>query len=122
VPSSAKVAPKRGKKLIFPPSPPIVEIKGKRPFKRSLVPKEVPKEHSLPEVPIRKKKGKCIENPVEESIEKPVEEKKETHVHKGKGKGTKRPLERKEETPVKHFEEPMVRNEETTEQEEEGKK
>jgi hypothetical protein len=49
-----------------------------------------------------------------------VEEKQEAPVKKGKG--TKRPLERKEETPVKHFEEPVIRNEETTVQRKKGKK
>jgi hypothetical protein len=105
VPSSTKATSKRGKKLLFPSSPPAVEIKGKRPFTRSSIPKEVFKEQSLPETPIQKKKGKGIENPVEEKQEAPVQ--------KGKGKGIKRPLERKDETSVKDFEEPVIRNEET---------
>jgi hypothetical protein len=65
VPSSTKATSKRGKKLIFPSSPPAVEIKGKRPFTRSSIPKEVFKEKSLLETPIQKKKGKGIEKPVE---------------------------------------------------------
>ena len=48
-----------------------------------------------------------------------TEGKQETPVHKGKG--TKRPLERKEETPVKHFVEPVVRNEEPTMHRKKGK-
>jgi hypothetical protein len=52
VPSSTKSISKRGKKILFPSSPPIVEIKGKRPFTRSSIPKEVFKELSLPKVPI----------------------------------------------------------------------
>jgi hypothetical protein len=60
VPSSTKVASKKGKNLLFPSSPPTLEIKGKRPFTRSSIPKEVLKEQSLPETPIQKKKGKSI--------------------------------------------------------------
>jgi hypothetical protein len=62
VPSSTKLTSKRGKKLLFPSSPPAVEIKGKRPFTRSSIPKEVFKEQSLPETPMHKEKGKSIEN------------------------------------------------------------
>jgi hypothetical protein len=102
VPSSTKATSKRGKNILFPSSLPEVEIKGKRPFTRSSIPKEVFKEQSLPETPIQKSKGKCIENP--------VEEKQEASVQKGEGKGTKRPLERKDETSVKDFENPVIRN------------
>jgi hypothetical protein len=105
VPSSTKSTSKRGKNLLFPSSPPTVEIKSKRPFTRSSIPKEVFKEKSLPETPIQKKKGKIIENP--------MEEKQESSIHKGKGKGTKIPLKRKHETSVKDFEKPVIRNEET---------
>jgi hypothetical protein len=66
VPSSTKSTSKRGKKLLFSSSPPLVEIKGKRHFTRSSIPTEVFKEQSLPETPIQKKKGKRIENHVEE--------------------------------------------------------
>jgi hypothetical protein len=111
VPSSTKVISKRGNKLLFPSSPSVVEIKGKRPFTRSSIPKEVFKEQSLPEVPIQKKKGKGIENPVEEKQEAPIK----------KGKGNKRPLERKEESPMKHFEELVIRNEENTVRRKKGK-
>jgi hypothetical protein len=48
VPSSTKVAYKKGKNLLFPSSPPTVEIKGKRPFTRSSMPKEIFKEQPLP--------------------------------------------------------------------------
>jgi hypothetical protein len=105
VPSSTKATSKRGKKLLFPSSPPAVEIKGKRPFTRSSIPKEVFKEQSLPETPIQKKKEKALKIPMEEKQEAPVQ--------KGKGKGTKIPLERKDETSVKDFEKPVIRNEET---------
>jgi hypothetical protein len=113
VPSSTKATSKKGKKLLFPSSPPAVEIKGKRPFTRSSIPKEAFKEQSLPETPIQKKKGKSIENPVEEKQEAPVQ--------KGKGKGTKIPLERKDETSVKYFEKPVERKEETPVQRKKGK-
>jgi hypothetical protein len=86
VPSSTKVASKKGKKLLFPSSPPTVEI-CKRPFTRSSIPKEVFKEQSLPEPPIQKKKGKRIENP--------VEEKSETLIQRKKGKGSSQPTEGK---------------------------
>jgi hypothetical protein len=101
VPSSTKSTSKKGKKLLFPSSPPALKIKGKRPFTRSSIPKEAFKEQSLPETPIQKKKGKSTENP--------VEEKQEAVVQKGKGKGTKIPLERKYETSVKKFEKPVER-------------
>jgi hypothetical protein len=97
VPSSTKLTSKRGKKILFPSSPPAVEIKGKRPFTRSSIPNEVFKEQSLPETPMHKEKRKSIENN--------VEEKSETPIHRKKGKGTKRPLERKYEVFVKYFEE-----------------
>jgi hypothetical protein len=48
-----------------------------------------------------------------------MEEKQEAPVKKGKG--NKRPLERKEETHLKHFEEPVIKNEETTVQRKKGK-
>jgi hypothetical protein len=64
VPPSTKATSNRGKKLLFSPSPPAVEIKGKRPFTRSSIPKEDFREQSLPEIPIQKKKGKNIEKPV----------------------------------------------------------
>jgi hypothetical protein len=69
MPSSTKAASKKGKNLLFPSSPPAVEIKGKIPFTRSSIPKEVFKEQSLPEPPIQKKKGKSIKNLVEEKSE-----------------------------------------------------
>jgi hypothetical protein len=114
VPSSTKATSKKGKKLLFPSSPPTIEIKGKIPFTRSSIPKEFFKEKSLPETPFQKKKGKNIENPVEEKQEAPVQ--------KGKGKGTKIPLERKYETSVKDFENPMERKEETPVQRKKGKR
>jgi len=66
VTSSTKLTSKRGKKLLFPSSPPSVEIKGKRPFTRSSIHEEVFKEQSLPETPMHKEKGKIIEYPMEE--------------------------------------------------------
>jgi hypothetical protein len=93
VPSSTKDISKRGNKLIFPSSPLAVEIKGKRPFTRSSIPKEVFKEKSLPEVPIQNKKGKCIENPVEETPEPPIQKKK--------GKGIENPYGLKTRSPYK---------------------
>jgi hypothetical protein len=72
MPSSTKATSKRGKKLLFPSSPPTVKIKGKRPFTRSSIPKEVFKEQSLPETPIQKKKGKIIEKPMEDKSETPI--------------------------------------------------
>jgi hypothetical protein len=113
VPSSTKGTSKKGKKLLFPSSPLAAEIKGKIPFTRSSIPKEVFKEQSLPETPFQKKKGKSIENPMEEKQEAPVQ--------KGKGKGTKIPLERKYETSVKDFEKPMERKEETPVKRKKGK-
>jgi hypothetical protein len=119
VPSSTKAASKKGKKLLFPSSPPTVEIKGKRPFTRSSIPKEVFKEKSLPEPPIQKKKGKSIENLVEEKSRtliqrkkgkgssQPTKGKQETPVQKGRDKGTKRPLESKDETSEKGIEKPI---------------
>jgi hypothetical protein len=98
-PSSTKLTSKRGNKLLFPSSPLAVEIKGKIPFTRSSIPKEVFKEKSLPETLMHKEKGK--------SIEKSVEEKSETPIQRNMGKGTKIPLERKDEVFVKYFEDPM---------------
>jgi hypothetical protein len=130
MPSSTKATSKRGKKLLFPSSPSTIEIKGKRPFTRSSIPKEVFKEQSLPETPIQKKKGKRIENPMEEKSETLIQRKKgkgsfqhtegkqETPVHKGKGKGTKGPLERKDETSEKGIGKPVERKDETPVQEE----
>ena len=93
VPSSTKVTSKKGKNLLFPSPPPSVEIKGKKPFTRSSIPKGDFQGHLLPETPIHKKKGK--------GIEKTIEEKQETPIQKIKGKGTKIPLEREDEIPVK---------------------
>jgi hypothetical protein len=90
VPPSTKVTSKRGKKILFSPSPPAVKIKGKRPFTRSSIPKEDYREQSLPEIPIQRKKGK--------NIEKFVEEKLETLVQNKKGKGAKGPLEKRDKT------------------------
>jgi hypothetical protein len=124
VPSSTKAASKKGKKLLFPSSPPAVEIKGKRPFTRSSMPKEIFKEWPLPETPVQKKKGKSVENPMEEKSETltqrktgkgsshPTEGKQETPVKKGKDKGTKRPLESKDETSEKGIEKPIERKDE----------
>jgi hypothetical protein len=121
VPTSTKATSKKGEKILFPSSPTAVEIKGKRPFTRSSIPKDDFKENSLLENPIQKKKGKSIENLVKEKletpiqkkkekgIEKPMEEKQEAPVQKGKGKGTKIPLERKDETSMKYFEKVMER-------------
>jgi hypothetical protein len=64
VPSSTKVTSKKWKKLLFPSPPPAVEIKGKRPFTRSSIPKGDFKGHPLLETPIHKKKGKGIEKPM----------------------------------------------------------
>jgi hypothetical protein len=44
VPSSTKLTSNRGKNLLFPSSPLVIEIKGKIPFTRSSIPKEVFKE------------------------------------------------------------------------------
>jgi hypothetical protein len=119
VPSYTKDASKKGKNLLFPSSPPAVEIKGKIPFTRSSIPKEVFKEKSLPEPPIQKKKGKSIENLVEEKSETLIQRKKgkvssqrtegkqEIPVQKGKDKGTKIPLEIKYETSGKGIEKPI---------------
>jgi hypothetical protein len=103
VPSSTKVTSKKWNKLLFPSPPPAVEIKGKRPFTRSSIPKGDFKEQSLPETPIHKKKGK--------GIEKYVEEKQENPVQKIEGKGTKRPLEREDEIPMKDCKKPMKNKE-----------
>jgi len=99
VPSSTKLKSKREKKLLFPSSPPAFEIKGKKPFTRSSIPKEVFKEQSLIETPMHKKKGKNIKNS--------IEEKQETLIQKRKGKYTKGALERKDEVSVKDFEKPV---------------
>jgi hypothetical protein len=124
VPSSTKATSKKGKKLLFPSSPPVVEIKGKRTFTRSTIPKDFFKEQSLPKPPIQNK-GKRIENLVEEKSETliqrkkgkgsshPTERKQEILVHKGKDKGTKRPLESKYETSEKGTEKPIERKYET---------
>jgi hypothetical protein len=71
VPSSTKTTSKKGKKLHFPSSPPTVNTKGRRPFTRSSIPREVVEEQSLPEIPVQKKKGKGIGKPVERK-EKPL--------------------------------------------------
>jgi hypothetical protein len=60
VPPSTKATSKRGKKLLFYPSPPVVEIKGKRPFTRSSIPKEDYREQFLPEISIQNNKGKKL--------------------------------------------------------------
>jgi hydroxymethylpyrimidine pyrophosphatase-like HAD family hydrolase len=96
-------------KLLFPSPPPSVEIRGKRPFTRSSIPKGVLKEQYLPETPMHKKKGK--------GIEKYVEEEQETPIHKIKGKGTKRTLERNDEIPMKDCEKTMKNKEEVVAQE-----
>jgi hypothetical protein len=80
MPSSTKATSKKGKKLLFPSSPPAVEIKGKIPFTRSSIPMEVFQEHPLPETPVLKKSGKGIKNH--------VEEKSETLIQRKKGKGS----------------------------------
>jgi hypothetical protein len=83
VPSSTKVISKKGKKLLFPSPSPATEIKGKRPFTRSSIPK-----------------GDFKGNPLQE-----------TPIQKIKGKGTKRPLEREDEIPVKDCKKPMKNKE-----------
>jgi hypothetical protein len=103
VPSSTKAASKKGKKLLFPSSPPAVEIKGKRPFTRSSIPKEVFKEQSLPEALFKRRRVKALKILLKEKQEAPVQ----------KGKGTKRPLERKDETSEKGIEKPVERKDET---------
>jgi hypothetical protein len=110
MPSSTKATSKKRKKLLFPSSPLAVEIKSRRPFTRSSIPKEVVQEHPLPETPVLKEKGK--------SIDKPMKEKQETPAQKGKGKDTKRPLERKDETSEKGIEKPEKRKDGTSMQEE----
>jgi hypothetical protein len=60
VPPSTKDTSKRGKKLLFSPSPPAFEIKGKRAFTRSSIPKEDYREKPLLEIPIQRKKGKIL--------------------------------------------------------------
>jgi hypothetical protein len=87
VPSSTKATSKKGKKLLFPSSPPAVKIKGKRPFTRSSISREVVEEQSIPEIPVQRKKSKGIENPEERKEETPVQRKK------GKRKATKKPDE-----------------------------
>jgi hypothetical protein len=72
VPSSTKATSKKGKKLLFPSSPPAVKIKGKIPFTRSSIPREVVEEKSIPEILVQRKKSKGIENPVERKEEIPV--------------------------------------------------
>ena len=113
MPSSTKLRYKRGKNFLFPSSPPTVEIKGKIPFTRSSILKEVFKDQSLPETPMHKEKEKSIENPVEEKSETPIQRKK--------GKGTKGPLERKYEVFVKDFEELVKNKGEVDEQEKKHK-
>jgi hypothetical protein len=73
------VTSKKGKKLLFPSSSPAAEIKGKRPYTRSSIPKGDFKGQPLQETPVQKIKGK----------------------------GTKRPLEREDEIPVKDCKKPM---------------
>jgi hypothetical protein len=121
--SSTQAASKKGKKILFPSSPPAVEIKGKRPFTKSSIPKEVFKKQSLPKPPIQKKKGESIKNSVEEKSKtftqrkkgkcsfQSTEGKQETLVHKDKG--TKGPLERKYEISEKGIEKHVVRKDET---------
>jgi hypothetical protein len=125
VPSSTKDASNKGKTILFPSSPLAVEIKGKRPFIRSSMPKDIFKEQPLPEIPTKKKTGKSIKNPMEEKSEtltqrkkgkgssQPTEGKQEAPVHKGKDKGNKRPLESKYETSEKSIEKPIERKDET---------
>jgi hypothetical protein len=95
VPSTTKIAEKKGKKLHFSSSPPVASTKVRKPFTRSSNPKEVFEEQSLPKASIlQKKKGK--------GIEKPVERKEETHVQKKKDKyrGIKKPDETYKEIPM----------------------
>jgi hypothetical protein len=99
VPSSTKTAAKKGKKLHFPSSPTTTNTKGRRPFTRSSVPKEVVEEQSLPEIPVQKKKGKGIGKPVERKEETPVQKKKD------KRKGIKKPDETDKEIPMQVEEE-----------------
>jgi hypothetical protein len=113
VPSSTKLTSNRGTNILFPSFPPTVKIKGKIPFTRSSIPKEVFKEQSLPETPMHKEKGKNIENN--------VEEKSETPIHRKKGKGTTILLERKDEVFVKDFEEPVKNKGEVVVQEKKHK-
>jgi hypothetical protein len=125
VPSSTKSESNKGKNILFTSSPPTVEIKVKRPSRRSSIRKEVFKEQSLPKPPIQKKKGKSIENIVEEKSEtliqrkkgkgssQPTEGKQETPIHNDKDKGTKRPLESKYETSEKGIEKLIERKDET---------
>jgi hypothetical protein len=105
VPPSTKDTSKRGKKHLFSPSPLVVKIKGKRPFTRSSIPKEDYREKSLPKIPIQKKKGKNIENPVEEKLE--------TLIQKKKGKGAKGPLEKRDENSEKGIEKFVERKQES---------
>jgi hypothetical protein len=123
MPSSTKVTYKKGNKILIPSSPPVVEIKGKIPFTRSSIPKEVFQEYPFPETPVLKRKGKIIKNPMEEKSKtftqrkkgkgrfQSTEGKQETPVHKGKG--TKIVLERKDETSEKGIEKPVVRKDKT---------
>jgi hypothetical protein len=56
----------------------VATTKGRKPFTRSSIPKEVFKEQPTPEIPVQQKKGKGIKNL--------VERKEETHVQKKKDK------------------------------------
>ena len=93
VPSSTKDTSQRGKNIVFPSSPPTVEIKGKRPFTRSSIPK-----------------GDFQGQPLQE-----------TPVHKIKGKGTKISLEREDEIPVKDCKKHMKNKEKVVVQEKKHK-
>jgi hypothetical protein len=99
VPSSTKSTSKKGKKLHFPSSPPTANTKGRIPFTRSSIPREVVEEQSLPEIPVQKKKGKGIGKPVERKEETPVQKKKD------KSKATKKPDEADKAIPMQVEEE-----------------
>jgi hypothetical protein len=94
VPSSTKTTSKKGNKLHFPSSPPLVNTKGRRPFTRSSIPMEVVEEQSLPKIPVQKKKGKGIKKPVQRKEETPMPKKK------NKYKDNKKPDEEDKEIPM----------------------
>jgi hypothetical protein len=101
VPSTTKIAAKKEKNLHFSSSPPAANTKGRKPFTRSSIPKEVFEEQSLPKTPIKKKKGKGIDKPMERKEKTLVQKKKD------KGKGIKKPDETDKAIPMQREEETM---------------
>jgi hypothetical protein len=109
VPSSTKVTSKKGKKLLFPSPSPAAEIKGKRPFTKSSIPKGDFKGQPLQETPVQKIKGKGTRRPLEREDEIPMKDCKKHIKNKEKvvvqekmhkGKGFEKTDETCKETPI----------------------